>query len=213
MLLPTSATIESLGSNIGYYTLWFSKVALKRGRVYSFEPNPGIRAMLINNLELNGANNVEVVPFACSDRTGSVDFFIGSHHHRSSLDAHWAGENGTKIVAEATTLDRFFAPGSGRQPPAFIKMDIEGGGTFALPGCRQIFSDVRPFVLIESHTVAEDGAISDVLCQFGYDAFRLDDRMWVRKPEATYPHKEGVWGTLLLIPAEHRRPVRNYLNT
>lgn len=111
-----------------------------------------------------------------------------------------------------TTLDAFFAPGSGRRPPGFIKVDIEGGGTVALPGCQRIFADTRPFALIASHTPAEDRAISDVLCKFGYGANRLTDQMWVQKPNAIYPEKEGVWGTLLLIPAEHHSRVRHYLD-
>jgi FkbM family methyltransferase len=211
-LLPRDCAIADVGSNIGYYSLWFSQVALRSGRVYAFEPNPSVLYVLERNLSLNKAYNVEVVPSACGDHVGSIDFFVATHHHRSSLNADWAGEDSSKITAQMTTLDTFFAPESGRHPPAFIKVDIEGGGTFALPGCQRTFIDARPFVLIESHTPAEDRAISDVLCKFGYHAYRLSDRMWVQKPSAIYPDKEGVWGTLLLIPAEHHSRVHSYLD-
>jgi FkbM family methyltransferase len=210
-LLPKDCVVADVGSNIGYYALWFSQIALRNGRVYAFEPNPGILSVLYRNLQLNKIENVEVLPFACGDRVGSIDFFVAAHHHSSSLNPDWAGEDSRKITAEMTTLDDFFAPGSGRCPPAFIKIDIEGGGTFALPGCRRIFSETRPFVLIESHTPTEDRAISDVLCKYQYRGFRLSDQSWVRKPGATHPDREGVWGTLLLIPTEHHSRVRGYL--
>lgn len=211
-LLPQDCVVADVGSNIGYYTLWFSQVALDNGRVYAFEPNPDILPVLECNLKLNRANNARLVRSACGDRDGSIDFFVAKHHHCSSLDAAWAGEGSNKITAQLTKLDTFFAPGSGRRPPAFIKMDIEGGGTFALPGCYRIFRDTRPYLLIESHTPAEDRAISRVLCDFGYRAYRLTDRAWVQRPDEIHPQKDGVWGTLLLIPAEHYSRVRNCLD-
>jgi hypothetical protein len=40
----------------------------------------------------------------------------------------------------------------------------------------------------------------------------INTKKWVEKPEATYPDEEGVWGTLLLIPAELHAPVVAGLN-
>jgi len=208
-LLPKNATVADVGSNIGYYTLWLSQ-AVAAGNVYAFEPNPDTLAVLRSNLELNAVGNVEVVDSACGDRSDSVDFFIGSNHHCSSLHAAWAGGE-RKITAKMTSLDDFFAPGSDREAPRFIKIDIEGGGTFALPGCHRIFSEDRPFVLIESHTPDEDKAISDVLCNLKYCGYRLSDRAWVTKPDAIFPDKDGVRGTLLLVPAEFRTRVNDLL--
>jgi hypothetical protein len=111
-----------------------------------------------------------------------------------------------------TTLDAFFSPETTRQAPAFIKIDIEGGGTSALPGCRRILREVRPFILIESHTPDEDRAISNVLCESNYSGYRLNNRKWVEKPRATYPDEDGVWGTLLLIPEERRARVTALIN-
>ncbi|HWE52162.1 MAG TPA: FkbM family methyltransferase [Bryobacteraceae bacterium] len=210
-LLPRDAVIADVGSNIGYYALWFARRAADAGRIYAFEPNPDVLVTLRGNLERNGIENVEVVESACGDHAGTVEFFLAPHHHCSSLHADWAGEGSRSVTADMTTLDEFFAPGSRRPAPRFIKIDIEGGGTFALPGCRRIFSEDRPFVLIESHTPLEDQAISDVLCTFNYHGYRLGDRAWVTKPEAVFPDAEGVRGTLLLIPSEHRARVNGLL--
>jgi hypothetical protein len=115
------------------------------------------------------------------------------------LNAEWAGAESTALSVPMTSLDVFFA---GRRGPDFIKIDIEGGGVFALPGCRRVLSEKRPFVLIESHTPAEDRAISKVLIDLDYRGFRLTNREWVRNPHLTHPDREGVWGTLLLVPRE-----------
>src|SRR5690348_15820744 len=87
---------------------------------------------------------------ACADKTGTMDFFIGFHHHSSSLDAEWArGEMDAaeRVTVPATTLDDFFLQEK-RAAPDLIKIDIEGGGTAALPGAKKCFAEKRPVVLI-----------------------------------------------------------------
>jgi FkbM family methyltransferase len=204
-LLRKDSVIADVGANIGYYSLWFSKIAASAGKVYAFEPNAGVLQILRTNLDLNHVNNTTIVEAACGDSTGTVDFYVAAHHHSSSLDADWANSDGPaqKMTVAVTTLDAFFSHESGRPPPAFIKMDIEGGGTRALPGACDLFAESRPFCLIESHTPEEDRAISNVIRKFDYRGYRLNDRRWVINPENTYPDPHGVWGTLLLAPAEY----------
>ena len=202
-LLPADGVVADIGGNIGYYTLWFARLGVSKGRVYTFEPAPEPLRLLKENVRLNDIKNVDIVESACGDHEGSVEFFLAKHHHSSSLNADWVGKDEARALSvPMTTLDSFFAPQTGRRAPSFLKIDIEGGGVFALPGCRRILTENRPFILIESHTPAEDGAISKVLTDFGYRGYRQNTREWVRKPEATHPDKEGVWGTLLLIPQE-----------
>jgi FkbM family methyltransferase len=207
-LLPQDGVAADVGSNIGYYTLWFAKLGVRMGHVYSFEPAPEPLGLLNENMRLNDAANVDIIACACGDRVGDVEFFIASHHHCSSLNAEWAGAEARALSVPMTTLDIFF---SGRRAPDFIKIDIEGGGVFALPGCRRILRENRPFVLIESHTPAEDSAISKVLIDLDYRGYRLTNREWVRKPHVTHPDQEGVWGTLLLVPRELEERVSSRL--
>jgi FkbM family methyltransferase len=201
-LLPKDSIIADVGANIGYYTLWFSKIAASAGKVFAFEPNAGVLQILRTNLNLNQADNAVVVEAACGDSSGTTEFYVASHHHSSSLHADWGNSDGRaqKTTVAVTTLDSFFnAPPS----PVFIKIDIEGGGTHALPGARRLFAEKRPFCLIESHTPDEDRAISDVLRNFHYQGYRLNDRRWVLNPDNTFPDPHGVWGTLVLAPAEY----------
>jgi FkbM family methyltransferase len=205
-LLSKNSTVADVGANIGYYTMWLSTVMAGSGHVYAFEPSLDVLKFLSSNLKINNIGNADVVRMACGDHVGNADFFIAKHHHASSLHADWAGGgqgDARKITVPMTTLDVFFSPDTGRLPPNFIKIDIEGGGTYALPGCRRILQDARPFILIESHTPDEDRAISTVLNEHRYKAYRLNDRRWVQKPGAVHPDLAGVWGTLLLTPEEY----------
>ena len=203
-LLPNDSVIADVGANIGYYTLWFSKIAARAGKIFAFEPNAGVMQVLRTNLDLNHVDNAMVVEAACGDLTGTMDFYIAAHHHSSSLHADWANSDGRaqRTTVAVTTLDAFFDHEMGRDPPTFIKIDIEGGGTHALPGARRLFAENRPFCLIESHTPEEDRAISNLLCNFDYRGYRLNDHQWVSSPENTHPDPTGVWGTLILTPAE-----------
>lgn len=204
-------TVYDIGANIGFYTLFFAQVLPAEAKIYAFEPAPATAARLRDHLAINHKTNTEVIEAACSNRNGQTEFYLSSRHHSmSSLHAHWAADahaRAAKITVPTVTLDDFIYGAVAHQPPDFIKMDIEGGGTFALPGCARCLQDQRPLALIESHTPDEDRAISQVLLTHEYQAFRLDDQHWVSMRAETHPHPQGVWGTLLLCPTERRGAV------
>ena len=197
-LLAKDSIVADVGGNIGYYAMWLSRVAAPKGCVYCFEPSPDALPLLRHNLQVNRIENVQVIDSACGNYIGTTDFFLAPDHYASSLHVDWVGsERARRVAVPMITLDTFFSPERMRQPPVFIKFDIEGGGTYALPGCQRIFREARPFALIKLHTPDEDRAISHVLDRCSYRAYRLNNRKWVEKPHAVHPDEAGVWGTLL----------------
>ena len=52
--------VFDIGSNIGAFTVPFSKKVGKNGKVFSFEPQPFIHNILRNNIKLNHLENVEL---------------------------------------------------------------------------------------------------------------------------------------------------------
>lgn len=204
-LKPGNITAD-VGANLGFFSMWMSKqFGTMEHSVIAFEAAPDTLEKLNINLKANDSNHVRVTNQACSDVVGHMDFYIGHHHHISSLVKSWA-DNGVaggsqKVTVPTTTLDYYFKEHGGKFPD-FIKMDIEGGGIFALKGCSEIFKIKRPLVWIESHTPEEDQAISNVLTQYNYSAFRFSNKKTVTEKGKVHPHPEGVWGTLLLFPDE-----------
>jgi FkbM family methyltransferase len=205
-LFKESMIVCDAGANIGIYSFWFTKYLPAGGQVYSFEPLPNIAQRLRENLLLNNITNATVAEYACSDWTGETDFFVGHHHQASSLCVNWASESGKicpqRITVKSITLDSFFYETGNGIGPDFIKMDINGGGVFALKGCHECITHKRPFFLIESHTPDEDRAISDMAVKYSYKAYRLSNHRWVRENTEIYPHPEGIWGDLFLCPEE-----------
>jgi FkbM family methyltransferase len=206
--------ICDVGANLGLYSLFFTRTLPSTSVIYAFEPAPDTAKKLRGNLALNGASNVLVVEQACADSIGRMEFFIGHHHHASSLHAQWAagGQEVTeKVSVKTTTLDEFFYGQEPRPGPDFIKLDIEGGGTYALRGCDQCIREKKPLLLIESHTPDEDQAISNLIIKHDYQAYRLDNNQWVTELTGIHPNAQGVWGTLLLCPSAVRESLTQVL--
>jgi FkbM family methyltransferase len=199
--------IADVGANIGYYSMYFSKYLGQGAQIFAFEPSTSILPVLKKNVDVNGINNVTILEQACSNHTGVEEFFIGAHHHQSSLIGDWANNStvGTKASVATITLDDYFFNYNKQQYPDIIKMDIEGGGTYALKGCDVCITSKRPFILIECHTPDEDQAVIDLLKKYNYDALRVDTNKWVIHKDVNYTDKDGVWGTMLLIPSEKRK--------
>jgi FkbM family methyltransferase len=212
--LGENIVVCDVGANIGLYSLWFHRYLSIDDKIYAFEPSPEVLDRLRANIGINDAANVVIVDRACADRDSTLEFYIGFHHHASSLHAAWASDGqrpARKHTVKATSLDSFFYGEESRQGPDLIKMDIEGGGTLALKGCDQCIQDKRPLFLIESHMPDEDRAIGELLVGHDYRAYRLDNRRWVRAMTEVYPSSDGVWGTLFLCPRETEPRLREIL--
>lgn len=194
--------VADVGANIGYYAMYFTKYFNHESEIYSFEPSVSILDVLKKNIDANQATNVHILDLACSDKSGEVEFYVGEHHHQSSVLADWAENEskGTKTVVKSTSLDDFFSALD--KFPDLIKMDIEGGGVFALKGCDRCITAKKPFILVESHTGSEDMAVSEVILKYDYEAYRINDKKWVTQKDKNYKDKNGVWGSMLLVPAE-----------
>jgi FkbM family methyltransferase len=212
-IFDPAMVICDVGANLGLYSMWFSRI-MPQSKIYSFEPSPEIRARCEENIEVNHLKNIQVFEFALTDKVGEIDFFIGSHHHTSSIHEKWAGgvekKQAQKIKVPSTTLDDFFYVNK-RPLPKLLKMDIEGGGTVALKGCDRCFQENRPYMIIESHTPDEDRAIGNLCMRHNYKAYRIDKEEWVTDYSQVHPNPKGVWGNLFLYPTEMHTTFTNLL--
>ena len=209
--LDKDIVVADVGANLGYYSMYFAKNLTAKSKIYAFEPSVSILDVLHKNIKINGITNVEIVEAACSDRNGTVEFYIGRNHHTSSMLESWAGnsETGTLTKVRSISIDEFFSKGENREYPDLIKMDIEGAGVYALKGCDLCLQTKRPLILMESHTPEEDFAIGDLLRNYNYEAFRIDNQKWVLFKDKNYLNTDGVWGTMILIPTEKKQIFKN----
>ncbi|MFH0936553.1 MAG: FkbM family methyltransferase [Candidatus Woesearchaeota archaeon] len=143
-MIQENMTVIDIGAHIGYYTLIAAKLIGKKGKVYSFEPNPDNFALLKKNIEENGYKNVTLINKAISNKKGFLKLFINPES--SGGASIYEKENAkyyTNIIA--TTLDESL---KNIKKIDIIKMDIEGAEILALEGMSNIIKRNKNIKLI-----------------------------------------------------------------
>ena len=190
--------VADIGANMGYFSRFLSLKIGQMGKLFSFEPIPKTFERLLETIELNGLKNTIPVNAAASDINGNLKMFLSHTHYMSSIDKNWAGEEGGEVNVKGITLDTYFEE-QGFYPD-FIKMDIEGGGVFALQGMKNCIVRNEPVLFLESHTSAEDIAIGKALSFLPYQVFRVGNSQEVKYLDRNFKDEYGVYGTVIGIP-------------
>ena len=156
--IGSGSTVIDVGAHVGEWTMLFSELVGKSGRVISFEPDPVARASLRKNLERNRISNVTVEENSVSDTTGRA--LLAAERFGSGLSsivrAHGHHTQYNVIEVAATTLDQYCeAQGI---TPDWIKIDAEGAEAMILRGMRRLIETVHPSVILEFHF---DGLAAD----------------------------------------------------
>jgi FkbM family methyltransferase len=194
-LINPGSVAYDLGANYGMHTLLFTRLVGRSGHVYSFEPNPEVFAALENQLRLNDITTATPVCKAISAKSGEASFDVA--HHRGAGHLTSSGEGGCKV--QVTSIDDFVF-GCKERPPAFLKIDIEGGESGALEGACKVLSQYRPTMVVELHNPDEDRRVGAILKSMKYKAFRVKDGSRVEDLGAGWPDPKGLWGIVSCLP-------------
>lgn len=141
-----SQVIFDVGGHIGYFTLLMAKYAVNKATIHTFEPNPGVLAILKRNVEINRLP-VTLNQLAIANSDGHATFSLP---HRLRLGTGRMGNllySDKQITVETDSLDHYCEQHNIAHVD-LIKMDIEGGEARALPGMRDGLRAERYGVLI-----------------------------------------------------------------
>jgi len=152
-IIKENDTVLDIGAYQGDYALVAAKKVGSQGKVFAFEPLiDGIKA-LKKNIELNSFSNIEIIPIACSDVEGTINF--NQDNARCSVENN---DNSNSII-KTTTIDFFIK--SKKIVPNVIKIDAEGFELKILRGMKETLS--QNFTLfIELHPIYLPGGNRDV---------------------------------------------------
>ena len=133
--------IVDIGSNIGYFSLLFSKLVGQKGKIYSIEPDPINFKLLLKNIQANRAENVILFQKAVSNHNGHATLFLSEKNkgdHRI-FDFHVFEDdtNRKSIDVECFKLDSLL---SDSKKIDIIKMDIQGAEYLAIEGMNNIIT-------------------------------------------------------------------------
>jgi FkbM family methyltransferase len=189
-----------VGANIGLFSLIASKCVGNEGQVISIEPTPKTFKRLVENIELNGINNISPLNIGLSNQKGSLLLQVSE----SGYDAWntFAKAKESKFQAEINvkvdTLDDII-PEFSKGKIRLIKIDVEGWEKFVLEGGMNILINYNPILMIEfteANTISAGYSVFDlfeILENIGYEWFRLDNGALI--PEAkriSYPYDNLV---------------------
>ena len=160
MVRPGDVVLDC-GAHQGVTAALLSRWVGDTGRVVAIDPVAHNLAVARQNLDLNGASNVELVLAAVSDCPGQTRIAGGTNIQIG------LGLRGPRV--EVVTIDHFQ-----HLLPSLIKMDIEGAEGRALAGAEAVFRN-RPRILLELHT--------DALPKFGTTSTAILDGLWSRDYE------------------------------
>jgi FkbM family methyltransferase len=170
-----------VGANVGFFSLLASRFVGPRGKVIAFEPVPANAAELVENADMNGSGNIEVLTIAvgCGARRGQL--LLGRHPGGATLDAAAVPHDlvGATDV-EIDSIDHLIATGS-CPPPDMVKIDVEGTETEVLDGMTETLRRHRPLLVIEVDAPraveAEQRAdeLERRLAEAGYGTHRLEE--------------------------------------
>jgi FkbM family methyltransferase len=204
-LLHAGDTFVDIGANHGSYALIASRVIGSGGLVIAFEPQARLAGLLSQSLAANGASRFAVHAAACTEKEGSVEFFLPEGLSGSAgLFAGFSGRGKhQRTVVRTTTLDLSLANET-ITGNLFFKIDVEGSEFQAILGARNTILRYRPPILFEinpgsaeaaGHSVSE---LLDLLSQLGYQKFsELNEYPVTKEKSAVDVHRQR---NLLALP-------------
>jgi len=164
-----------VGANVGVFSTLVG-TRLPGVRITAIEPFPPVREDLEANLALNDLK-IAVVDSAVSDTAGEATFEILDRDVLNRLAPE--GVTGSRgISVPVTTLDELV----GDDPPALIKIDVEGSELLVMQGARRLLTDVAPVLLFEhaghsQHFGITPAQVRAFLSGLGYSVHLLDGHL------------------------------------
>lgn len=183
-------TVIDVGANIGTHTVAFSRLVGKHGKVFAFEAQPRLEAILAANVKLNELGNVFWDQKAVGDVVAqtpmanmpddTADFNFGNISLREIIGPS------SGIVVQMTTIDAF----AGDLSPSVIKIDVEGMEADVIRGAAATIERCKP-VLYLDHGEDARPEIAEALDAVGYVAFWHLGPFF--NPQNAFKNQQNIW--------------------
>lgn len=158
--LTEPGAVVDVGAHIGNHSIFYA--AIGRRPVVAIEPHPENHARLLRNVALNGLQDrIQCLPQAAGAAHGKGRMIL--HDIHNSGKAVLATEGSARDV-DIIPLDDVAFP----QPPALIKIDVEGMEYDVLQGASRILQEYAPLLYIEISDMGNYRRIAEFLAGYGY---------------------------------------------
>lgn len=156
-----------IGANVGYYSILASKMVGAAGKVVAFEPVISNLTFLHRHVELNGAKNVRVLPFALSDKSAIASFSLGQNSAMGHLtNGSGGGKSDDSVYVPTVALDEIAAKMN--LLPDVMKIDVEGAEMDVFRGAERVLREAKPTIFLSTHSPELRAACLEFLRSRGY---------------------------------------------
>lgn len=140
--------VLDIGANVGHYTLKFSSLVGKSGRVFALEPVPATFQLLAANLRFFQFQNVTLLNLAATDNPSVVGMQmpVSEKGQRNYYEAHLCNKK-TGLDVFCVPIDTIPFP----QAIRLIKIDVEGHELSVLHGMSELLRRDHPCLVIETN--------------------------------------------------------------
>lgn len=180
--LSIGDTFVDVGANIGYFSLYASKLVGDAGSVVAIEASPRIFKSLQKNIGLNLIKNIRAVNIAASDCRQMLKLYSGNKSNIGETTIFEAADFQLECETEAMPLSEILSREEINKT-RLIKIDVEGAEWLVIKGlypllksCRndlEIIVEISPNRLAEQRKRPED--IVSAFENFGFHAYSLNN--------------------------------------
>ncbi|MCP4116941.1 MAG: FkbM family methyltransferase [Desulfobacteraceae bacterium] len=147
-ILAPGMVFLDIGANVGFFTCLAASIVGGSGKVFSFEPYEYNIKLLYMNTRLNGFKNVEIFPFAVSDRRTFFSYDDSAGNSGAIFDSNTSVlELLSSTLVYSMVLDDVLEPYPDKIDA--IKIDIEGAEYLAFKGMKNRLKKDRPIIVSE----------------------------------------------------------------
>ncbi len=215
-LIKDGDTIFDVGSNIGWYSLKFSK-KFPNSCIHSFEPLPENAKVLEKNIVRNSASNVITNQLGLANFDGSDYFYYFPEGSVLSSRKNLLNyPDSEKIRCNLLTLDTYIKKNKIKRLD-FIKCDVEGGELAFLEGALNTLTTHFPKLLLElchrwtSSFGYHPNDIINFLSKLGYKCLHPEGEKWVCIENLDEEPKEEQLNFFFLHEKHHSSLIKKFL--
>lgn len=189
-----------IGSNIGLFSLVASQRVGDEGLVVAYEPNPVTYFRLVENIKINGLNNIQTHNIGLSNSKNELDFYISKNGYDAwNSFAPEPSKLQEKIKVPVSTLDTVIKE-LDIEKIKVIKIDVEGWEKFVLQGGQQFLTEFNPLLIVEfgeANALSADYYVQElfaILEDMGYKWYDIQSDLTLlpHRKKLAYPYSNLI---------------------
>lgn len=164
--IKQDALVLDIGANFGYLSLvWSQTIALGKGWVHSFEPNPYVADAFSKSIEKSNIPNISLHQVAVGRVSGNIDLNIFDTSSNVTANPQFNEKKRVPLV----TIDDF-CKDQHLTRCDLIKIDVDGIEAEILEGASETILKFKPVLIVETNG---DERILKKCAKWGYSLYNM----------------------------------------